>query len=717
MLVQTNLDSPTGPKIRKKKQTEPTMTIHTKEAMNEVYDIFNQPLKPTMEPVEDNESEEESDDEDDYTSAGESTGTGQISGTASEFGDDTGNDFTIVSRTEDIDISTQQTVTGSEWSENNTGMEYGSEEDLSEVLLEVEPLVRPDASAELEEQLLDQDEAITPVSPSQDNSPEGYMQRQQVASRSAGGALPMRAAKGMSRLPFMTPIVEKTESSIGAATALADKNFSDFKTPSRETNTKAQDGLWSSPFEDETYEYDKENEKIPQPALPKSNRPKQPLEVSKSHPAQTKDLVHIKPHKGPIILDNQCNPMDEAIRSIILTQVYPSLDSYNGYHRIQGSSSGKGADIRKYVKSVAKTGKANGDKTSSNISVPPTLKFTGTKRTYTVRRELGRGAFAPVYLVDSELPEDEENVFGVKRNCQEVIKMEDPPSSWEFYMLSQAKRRLGVSRPSESIVEAYEMHLFDDECFLVEEFRNQGTLLDAVNSSRAEGNCGSAMEEQLVMFFTIELFRTVEALHSKGIIHGDLKADNVLIRLDAATSDASWAPQYSRDGSAGWSGQGITLIDFGRGIDMKVFKPDVQFIADWKTSEADCAEMREMRPWTFQVDYHGLAGIVHSMLFGKYMETVGERGSTLGAGATKSYKIREGLKRYWQTDIWNDVFEVLLNPLTHLDAEEGTKLPLLKTMRLLRERMESHLESNSEKGVGLKALLRRLDSALRERKK
>ena len=29
-------------------------------------------------------------------------------------------------------------------------------------------------------------------------------------------------------------------------------------------------------------------------------------------------------------------------------------------------------------------------------------------------------------------------------------------------------------------------------------------------------------------------------------------------------------------------------------------------------------------PWTWQVDYHGLAGIVHCLLFGRYMETTAQ---------------------------------------------------------------------------------------------
>jgi checkpoint serine/threonine-protein kinase len=290
--------------------------------------------------------------------------------------------------------------------------------------------------------------------------------------------------------------------------------------------------------------------------------------------------------------------------------------------------------------------------------------------------------------------------------------MEDPPTPWEFYIMRQAKRRLGVSRAADSVVHAYEMHVFKDECYLVEEYRDQGTLLDLVNLSRGETG---VMDEQLAMFFTIELFRTVEALHSKGVIHGDLKSDNILVRFDALQKDEHWDSEYKRDGRDGWSAKGVALIDFGRGIDMKAFKPDVQFIADWPTTEADCAEMRELRPWTYQIDYHGLAGIVHNLLFGKYISTIAERGATLGAGATKTYKIKESLKRYWQTEIWHECLDLLLNPLMHLEGEEGRKMPVLKGMKEVREKMEAYLENNCEKGVGLKALVRRMEGAVKKR--
>jgi checkpoint serine/threonine-protein kinase len=715
------------------------MTLHTKEAMDEIYGIFNQPLKNAEEDVSEVQSGEESseDDEDDYTSGGESTGTGRISCATSEFGDETtAGDFTLGTRVLDHDIDDETDADDTDaksvsaWSDSSQSKreskdnEQDGSNDESENSEDdsFDEISHPDVDSEQQHG----PDLVTPTSPGAPASlptrfvpvpPEDY----DPAMRPYRD--PVQAANN--RLPFMTPIVEKTESSIGIATAVAQKDYFAAKTPSRSRGTPVilEDGgePCSSPFSDLLSQVIDGSGKVAKLALTGSKPgPKDAADHQQRKPLAAKE-VPAKSQKlsGPIIKDAQCNPVDESIREFILQEVQPPLDSYEGYYADTEESYGKGADIRKYTKAVSKLSKNANEKTATNLTLCPTLNFPGTDRTYAVKRELGKGAFAPVYLVESQIPEDDEDEnkpsqmgkgeFGLKRKALEAIKMEEPPTPWEFYIMRQAKRRLGVSRAADSIVHAYEMHVFKDECYLVEEFRDQGTLLDLVNRACNENG---VMDEQLAMFFTIELFRTVEALHAKGVIHGDLKSDNILVRFDALQKDEHWDSEYKRDGRDGWAAKGISLIDFGRGIDMKVFKPDVQFIADWPTTEADCAEMRELRPWTYQIDYHGLAGIVHNLLFGKYISIIAERGATLG---TKTYKIKESLKRYWQTEIWHECLDLLLNPLMHLEGEEGGKLPVLKGMKEVREKMEAWLESNCEKGVGLKALVRRMEEAVKRR--
>lgn len=97
------------------------MTFHTRAATDEIYSIFNQPLKSETAHADHGDSLCESDyEDDDYTSAGESTGTGRVSAGTSEFGDD---ETSTLRRTneDDEDDEDADSVDGGEWTEFSTG--------------------------------------------------------------------------------------------------------------------------------------------------------------------------------------------------------------------------------------------------------------------------------------------------------------------------------------------------------------------------------------------------------------------------------------------------------------------------------------------------------------------------------------------------------------------------------------------------------------------
>jgi checkpoint serine/threonine-protein kinase len=705
---------------KRKASKEQTMTLHTRAATDEIYDLFSQPLNGEEEEEDDSSDDDEDMTDGDYTSGGESTGTGRLV-TTSEAGYDETSEVKSVSEWSEFTARKHIPNINEDPEEDTRASKFTAANDEDFEAIEV---AIPSA-AEDEERAL-----VTPVSPDLPPNcrtmfvpipPEDY----EPPTR------PFRDAAQVSqnRLPFMTPIAEKTESSLGVSTIREEKDYFNSKTPCKGTGSDKPpvppDVYGSSPFREIINEA--KPDRIPQPLLGKKANKSMAL-AAKAQPVGG-TLAKEIPIKGPIIKDAQCNPVDEYIRSVIFENLQPPLSTYDGFFEYNGESRCRSTEIKKFAKAMTKMSRNASDKTTSSLTMPPVLRFPGTDRQYTVKRELGAGAFAPVYLIENaehqesstnEQPRMGKGTFdNLSRKSLEALKMEDPPTAWEFYIMRQAKRRLGVSRPAESIINVYEMHLYSDECYLIEEFRDQGTLLDIINIARAELTASGpgVMDESLVMFFTIELFRTIEGLHGKGILHGDLKADNCLVRLDPLPDSDVWTTKYRRDGTGGWSKKGVALIDFGRGIDMKFFRPDVQFIADWKTGPADCAEMRELRPWTYQIDYHGLAGIIHSMLFGKYIDTAADKGAGIGAGAKKTWRIRESLKRYWQTEIWSAVFDLLLNPGMHLEAEEGSKMPVLRGMKAVREQMEGWLESNSERGTGLQAGIRRLEFAIGQRRK
>lgn len=83
-------------------------------------------------------------------------------------------------------------------------------------------------------------------------------------------------------------------------------------------------------------------------------------------------------------------------------------------------------------------------------------------------------------------------------------------------------------------------------------------------------------------------------------------------------------------------------------------------------------------------------------------------------GGAKRYKLATPLKRYWQTDLWTRLFDLLLNP--KLVRPDGS-LPVCEEMEGLREEMEGWLEKNCLRATGtLRGLLKKVNlSVLRSR--
>jgi len=677
--------SPNKGKIRRKGRgaSSPTMTFHTKAATDEIYSMFNQPLaKPSN--GEERTDSEDSDCEND--SDGDYTTTTQIDLTAESRKGDPGNEIDAESDWSEL------TTNGVLGPGNRTDdeSEHGNGALVSAAAADMEKLsIFSDGVEEYQPRAQPRKLIIPP--PPEDFDPP---------------TLPYHQAKDQSymqnRLPYMTPIVERTESLPG--TAARNQGMQNAKTPSR----------------------------IKMPVI--DDREDVGFVQSPSH-AVINDTKNVKQAEravslGPAISDMLCNPLDENMRALVFRKLQPPLKTYEGFYEYP-MTFGRTSEIKKYCKA---TSKRDADRVTATIPQTPMLDFiTGEGgSSYTLKKELGKGAFAPVFLVENNTVGDAEDeaeeadgdtqellvlnsrVIGRKR--WEALKMEHPPSAWEFYIIRQTRERLTESRALASIIKTHELHLFSDEAFLFMEYRNQGTILDLVNIARCDTTSSTGvMEELLVMFLAAELLRTIESLHACAIIHGDIKADNCLVRFEPVT-DGEWSSRYQPDGSDGWSKKGVTLIDFGRGIDMRLYKHGVQFHADWKTDQQDCAEMREMRPWTYQVDYHGLAATIHSMLFGKYIETVAEQSHIIGGGPRR-YTITSPFKRYWQQDIWSELFDALLNPAQHAASTEKETLPINATLRKCRERIERYLVGHCDKGMGLKIMIRKMEVAAGSRQK
>lgn len=310
------------------------------------------------------------------------------------------------------------------------------------------------------------------------------------------------------------------------------------------------------------------------------------------------------------------------------------------------------------------------------------------KHSGVVRRELGRGAYGVIFLMEST--ESSQQTNGL------AIKVQSPTDSlaWEFEILKRLESRF----PSKSVSFAYSfprpfsiVSLADGGIMSMSAASKSGlNLVDLSNFYKLK--LGEMVPEVIALHYTSIALRIVEELHWHGmILHCDVKPDNFVLASSGSRTSA-YADIPNSD---------LTLVDFGRAIDLKQYAGgdenkarNVMFSGDAATKEMQCIAMRTDRAWSYDVDTFGILCSAHAMLYGRHMEVV-QRGDG-------RWQLKAPLKRYWQQDLWHEIFDSLLNS-DDIGSAIGSRS---SSLRALRRKVETFL--TSEKAVDkLQTLLSR----------
>ncbi|KAJ3339979.1 hypothetical protein HDU83_007292, partial [Entophlyctis luteolus] len=450
-------------------------------------------------------------------------------------------------------------------------------------------------------------------------------------------------------------------------------------------------------------------------------------------------------------LGNPCNPFLPDVRRIVLRNADVDVDQMAGF--IDCTKFPEPPHLGKLLENALSRSGLCQIKFRSNMFVRfRVIKHLGNSK-YVLAQELKSGLICQTPIVDEdmELENDDDDDPDACASDEEydeasnpanerlfVLNAEMPGSAWEFYSLKTLRVRLS-DRILESIPEPMSCHMLADASCSRFRYVSEMSILNAIQLSGKHGfgsgvcTIGTAgsdggVDELLVAFWTIELLRTVEAVHVSGfLLGGHLSVENVFVRLLPCVSIAGgsgfWNPQYDASGKGGWSAKGVFLLDWMNAVDLFAFPEEQMFVG----GTDNCWESVNHVPCKYEPDWFAVASIVHWLLFGKELEVCYSESST--EEVKPIMKIQESFKRQWNISVWTRLFDVLLNlqrcaerastEVNNYGTDEDEEFvefagefPPAVEIRAVRKLLEQWLTGTCSKaGRSLKSLLQRVEMA------
>ena len=315
-----------------------------------------------------------------------------------------------------------------------------------------------------------------------------------------------------------------------------------------------------------------------------------------------------------------------------------------------------------------------------NQSLPKALRkkasaqgeeITVGSRSGVVKQELGRGSYGVVVLLR---PVDSGDAIAVKAQAPTDCL------AWEYIVMRRLEERLsGIKLGPHPFPKPLSFVSLTDGSLLgmTAGSKNGTNLVDIVNFYNVGE--GRPVPELIALHYTSRMLHHIEILHWRGnILHCDVKPDNWVLMGSNEAYDG--CIEYV-------DGADLMLVDFGRAVDLASASPnakeplDVMFTGQATSEEMACISMRKNLGWSLDLDTFGICASAHVLLFGEHIEP---------ECRSKKWKAKKTFRRYWQTQLWEEVFSTLLN----LDEVSQTAMGSRpRALRQLRNKLEAYLST------------------------
>lgn len=308
------------------------------------------------------------------------------------------------------------------------------------------------------------------------------------------------------------------------------------------------------------------------------------------------------------------NPYDAKTMAFLNESIYSSLYNSANYSNLSSIVFGKLPILQSILKQNSPPIYGN----------KQTLVEFGDDNLFCFTKELSRNSHSFTYLC--------EKMDGQTNSA--VVS--SPSNTWEAFIIKK------INEKTKDFISATSFFHYLDESYLLLPYFKQDTVLNMVNTLNNHQSLTNKnlLEETSVIYFTIQLLNNMIKLHSLGFIHCNINPSSCMMSIDIPNNKLTF--------------NDIQFSDFSKSIDCSLFSAATKF----QTTSNEI-------PWKFEHDYIGVANVIHTLLFGFELKTV---------DTSEGVFLTESVKKYWQRDLWNELFKILLNA----DSSSGSEISVEK---------------------------------------
>ena len=167
---------------------------------------------------------------------------------------------------------------------------------------------------------------------------------------------------------------------------------------------------------------------------------------------------------------------------------------------------------------------------------------------YKLYNSIGTGSFGEVFLTKKN---NSPQLFATKKIDLNIIKNQKTKK----YLYNEIEIMKELNNPN--VIHLYDSFCTNNHFYLVMDFCNGGSLNDLL--TRYKLKFGKPFSQEIIQYFMRQILEGLNYIHSKKIIHRDIKLDNILINFDNIKDKEKFNYLNSK----------VKIIDFGLATKLK----------------------------------------------------------------------------------------------------------------------------------------------------